>query len=140
MEGIFIGVLCLSGCLTISTCLRHQYHFVSDAKTWSEAQNYCRARYTDLATIENTEEMKKLNDSVSAAASVKTLVKVRVKLEDSSMDLNNAAVKEQILKKLQERLKENGLSGVALKWKEQADGKVFAKEEKGSDKKKKTEL
>ncbi|XP_034471073.1 lymphocyte antigen 75-like isoform X2 [Hippoglossus hippoglossus] len=67
MEGIFIGVLCLSGCLTFSTCLLHQYHFVSDAMTWTEAQSYCRETYTDLATIENTEEMKKLKDTVSAA-------------------------------------------------------------------------
>ncbi|XP_034425239.1 C-type mannose receptor 2-like, partial [Hippoglossus hippoglossus] len=67
MEGIFIGVLCLSGCLTFSTCLLHQYHFVSDAMNWTEAQSYCRETYTDLATIENTEEMKKLNDTVSAA-------------------------------------------------------------------------
>ncbi|XP_053272716.1 aggrecan core protein [Pleuronectes platessa] len=325
MEGIFIGVLCLSGCLTFSTCLLHQYHFMSNAKTWTEAQSYCREKYTDLATIENTEEMKKLNDTVSAAGNssevwiglyshidwkwsdgfnqsgaeyrnwypsqpnndlanelcvvmsasgkwhdygchtqfqsvcfngtledsdfvpvntaktwseaqrhcrehytdlatvrndtdnnkihtlipsfawiglyrdpqiywsdgsnysfsswyqgdhplgsmkvvcgvadlekggnwrlisceerkpfvcysittVKTLVKMRVKLEDSSLDLNDPAVKEQILKELQDRLKENGLSGVTLKWKEQADGKVFHKEEKGSDKKKKTEL
>ncbi|XP_062240492.1 macrophage mannose receptor 1-like [Platichthys flesus] len=67
MEGIFIGVLCLSGCLTFSTCLLHQYHFVSEAKNWTEAQRYCREKYTDLATIENTEEMKKLNDTVSVA-------------------------------------------------------------------------
>ncbi|XP_035004173.2 C-type mannose receptor 2-like [Hippoglossus stenolepis] len=67
MEGIFIGVLCLSGCLTFSTCLLHQYHFVSDKMNWTEAQSYCRETYTDLATIENTEEMKKLNDTVSAA-------------------------------------------------------------------------
>ncbi|XP_069375333.1 macrophage mannose receptor 1-like [Paralichthys olivaceus] len=67
MEGIFFGVLCLSGCLTFSTCLLHQYHFVSEAMTWTEAQSYCRGRYTDLATIENTEEMKKLKDTVSAA-------------------------------------------------------------------------
>ncbi|CAB1414717.1 unnamed protein product [Pleuronectes platessa] len=67
MEGIFIGVLCLSGSLTFSTCLLHQYHFVSDAMNWTEAQSYCREKYTDLATIENTEEMKKLQDTVSAA-------------------------------------------------------------------------
>ncbi|XP_035005122.2 lymphocyte antigen 75-like [Hippoglossus stenolepis] len=67
MEGIFIGVLCLSGCLTFSTCLLHQYHFVPDEMTWTEAQSYCRETYTDLATIENTEEMKKLKDTVSAA-------------------------------------------------------------------------
>ncbi|XP_053272342.1 lymphocyte antigen 75 [Pleuronectes platessa] len=327
MEGIFIGVLCLSGCLTFSTCLLHQYHFVSDVMNWTEAQSYCREKYTDLATIENTEEMKKLKDTVSAAGNssevwiglyshidwkwsdgfnqsgaeyrswhsgypinfaanhlcvvkafngrwfdyycheqcpfvcyngtledshfvvvnqaknwseaqrhcrehytdlatvrndtdtnkiqnlrtdgiwgwiglyrdpqiywsdgsnysfsswyqgfnplgsmkvicgvadldqggkwrlfsceerkpfvcysvptVKTLVKMRVKLEDSSVNLTDSAVKQQILKQLQDRLKENGLSGVTLKWKEQADGKVFQKEEKGSDKKKKTEL
>ncbi|XP_035004158.2 L-selectin-like isoform X3 [Hippoglossus stenolepis] len=327
MEGIFIGVLCLSGCLTFSTCLLHQYHFVSDAMNWTEAQSYCRETYTDLATIENTEEMKKLNDTVSAAGNsskvwiglynhidwkwsdgfnesgaeyrnwydggtnnfaanqlcvamtnygrwfdyychrktafvcyngtledsdfvlvnttknwseaqrhcrehytdlatvrnntdndkihyliiplvwawiglyrdpqiywsdgsnysfsswyqgnnrlgsikfvcgvadlekggnwrlfsceerkpfvcysvptVKTLVKVRVELQDSSVDLNDPAVKEQILKEFQERLKEKGQSGVTLKWREKADGKVFHKDEKGSDKKKKTEL
>ncbi|XP_035022339.2 lymphocyte antigen 75-like [Hippoglossus stenolepis] len=67
MEGIFIGVLCLSGCLTFSTCLLHQYHFVSHEMTWTEAQSYCRETYTDLATVENTEEMKKLKDTVSAA-------------------------------------------------------------------------
>ncbi|XP_034471063.1 lymphocyte antigen 75-like [Hippoglossus hippoglossus] len=312
-------------CLTFSTCLLHQYHFVSDAMNWTEAQSYCRETYTDLATIENTEEMKKLNDTVSAAGysskvwiglyshidwkwsdgfnesgaeyrrwespdpnyneanelcvvqtnsgtwqdyycheqspfvcyrgtledsdfvlvntaknwseaqrhcrehytdlatvrnnadrtkignlitprawiglyrdpqiywsdgsnysfsswyqghnplgsmkvvcgvadlekggkwrlfsceerkpfvcysvpTVKTLVKVRVELQDSSVDLNDHAVKEQILKELHERLKEKGLSGVTLKWREKADGKVFHKEEKGSDKKKKTEL
>ncbi|CAB1452669.1 unnamed protein product [Pleuronectes platessa] len=220
MEGIFIGVLCLSGCLTFSTCLLHQYHFVSDVMTWTEAQSYCREKYTDLATIENTEEMKKLKDTVFNAGhssevwiglyshidwkwsdgfnqsgaeyrrwysgtledsdfvpvttaktwseaqrhcrehytdlatvrnnadngkildliphgnwawiAVKTLVKMRVKLEDSSVDLNDPA--------FQDRLKENGLSGVTLKWKEQADGKVFQKEEKGSHKRKKTEL
>ncbi|CAB1452668.1 unnamed protein product [Pleuronectes platessa] len=289
MEGIFIGVLCLSGFLTFSTCLLHQYHFVSDAMNWTEAQSYCREKYTDLATIENTEEIKKLKDTVLASGytsrvwiglyshidwkwsdgfnqsgaeyrrwyytepnnwatiehcvfqkndgkfydekcdraldfvcyngtledsdfvsvrtvktwseaqrhcrehytdlatvtndaenikiqtlitpinlawidleqggnwrlfsceerkpfvcysvpTVKTLVKMRVKLEDSSVDLSDPAVKEQILKQLQDRLKENGLSGVTLKLKEQADGKVFHREEKGFDKKKKIEL
>ncbi|CAB1449006.1 unnamed protein product [Pleuronectes platessa] len=70
MEGIFIGVLCLSGCLTFSTGLLHQYHFVSDAMTWTEAQSYCREKYTDLATIENTEEIKKLKDTFSAAGHI----------------------------------------------------------------------
>ncbi|KAK2900227.1 hypothetical protein Q8A73_013356 [Channa argus] len=53
------------------------------------------------------------------------VMKMKVKVEDSSVDLNDPAVKADILKKLQDRLKENGVSGVTLKWREQPDGKIF---------------
>ncbi|XP_042256705.1 snaclec echicetin subunit beta-like [Thunnus maccoyii] len=70
------------------------------------------------------------------------VVNLRMKVQDSSVDLNDPAVKADILKKLQDRLKEQGVSGVALKWREQPDGKVFHKEGKEEKKKKrkKTEL
>ncbi|KAI4895281.1 hypothetical protein NFI96_021434, partial [Prochilodus magdalenae] len=45
----------------VSAHVPHQYVFVSESKTWTEAQNYCRQNYTDLATINTMEEMKKLN-------------------------------------------------------------------------------
>lgn len=48
-----------------STCLFHQYHYVPDFKNWSDAQTYCRQKYTDLATIENTTEMNQLINMVS---------------------------------------------------------------------------
>ncbi|XP_028255331.1 uncharacterized protein LOC114431865 [Parambassis ranga] len=52
---------------------------------------------------------------------------VRIKSENSSVDLNDPAAKAELLKKLQDRLKGKG---VTLKWREQPDGKVFHKERK----------
>uniref|UniRef100_A0A3P8UDZ7 C-type lectin domain-containing protein n=1 Tax=Amphiprion percula TaxID=161767 RepID=A0A3P8UDZ7_AMPPE len=43
------------------------YYFVNNPLTWNESQTYCRQKYTDLATIENTEDMKELESLVSSA-------------------------------------------------------------------------
>ncbi|KAL6481108.1 hypothetical protein MHYP_G00091880 [Metynnis hypsauchen] len=44
----------------LSAYVPHRYHFVNKTETWTEAQSYCRQMYTDLATINNMEEMNKL--------------------------------------------------------------------------------
>ncbi|XP_057195116.1 macrophage mannose receptor 1 [Triplophysa rosa] len=42
-----------------------QYHFINIRKNWTEAQSFCRAMYTDLATVNNRDEMNSLLNNIS---------------------------------------------------------------------------
>ncbi|XP_061592916.1 secretory phospholipase A2 receptor-like [Cololabis saira] len=69
MEKILLGLLFLSECLVLSTCLVRRYHFVGQMLTWTEAQKYCREKHTDLATMHNSEEQNQLMNTLSSAGS-----------------------------------------------------------------------
>ncbi|XP_037628798.1 macrophage mannose receptor 1-like [Sebastes umbrosus] len=64
MEKVLLSIVALSGLCAVSSPAKRQYHFVYDLKNMTEAQSYCREKYTDLATIDNMEDVKILNNMV----------------------------------------------------------------------------
>ncbi|KAL7375159.1 hypothetical protein ABVT39_012904 [Epinephelus coioides] len=56
-------LLLLMGQCSFFMCHLHEYHFVNQTKTWTEAQQYCREHHTDLATVSNMTDMERLRDS-----------------------------------------------------------------------------
>nr|XP_013998635.1 unnamed protein product [Salmo salar] len=67
-----VTLFLLSGLYTHSSS--HVYQFVNISKTWAEAQNYCREKYIDLATVDNTEDMARLRKVIDGSSGIKDKV------------------------------------------------------------------
>ncbi|KAI4798327.1 hypothetical protein KUCAC02_022132 [Chaenocephalus aceratus] len=56
-------VLLLMGQCSFSTCHLYEYHFIQEGKTWEEARGYCRQHFSDLATVSDMRDVKRLTNS-----------------------------------------------------------------------------
>ncbi|XP_034533079.1 macrophage mannose receptor 1-like [Notolabrus celidotus] len=50
------------------SCHLYEYHLIIEEKTWDDAQNYCRDKYTDLATVCDVTDTRRLGDLVTTPA------------------------------------------------------------------------
>ncbi|XP_065132845.1 macrophage mannose receptor 1-like [Paramisgurnus dabryanus] len=58
-------LLLLSGLLCSASGLWQEYQYINRNMTWTDAQSYCRERFTDLATVDSMDDVDKMMNTVN---------------------------------------------------------------------------
>ncbi|XP_010780282.1 L-selectin-like, partial [Notothenia coriiceps] len=69
MDVVLLLIMAAAGLSAVSSFVDCQYYFVHEMKNMTEAQSYCREKYTDLATVHSVELVKLLKDSFGSNTS-----------------------------------------------------------------------
>ncbi|KAF3700659.1 Macrophage mannose receptor 1 [Channa argus] len=66
MNMTVILMMILSGLSFLPSCSYRLYILVNTQKTWTDAQTYCRSKYSDLAIVQNVKQLAGLNQLIGS--------------------------------------------------------------------------